>query len=543
MNPLAMFQALRDPDQGGLRFALAALAILLVAARMMAGQPAASLIAVVLIFGVPVMALRLYSYGPAFALVAALGAYVAFRPAPLAPLAPIPVLMARRLAYLAAPPLVLGMVLSERDRERLKVNAFHLYGPAAIMAIGALVHLFAREPSVEHEREIRQPAMIYAVCYAALIGVAGVLRLQEAPKTAARKEPAKLARGEELEEQGRHGLAARAYEREGQIERAAESAERAGEWSRAGRLHKVAGSDFKAGEMFARAQMWPDALECYERSRSYAAAARVCLQMKDVDRAVAILEKAGDRAGIVRVLEEAGRRPTSDQYMKAGMPAKAAAVHEEVGDWHRAADVYEHKLSDRARAAEMYLKAGSFVQAGRLLEALGRKQEALESYAASPDGAVEAARLCLAAGQPQQAAQLIGRLTPQALSELEDETTLAVVARVMLESGRGDDAVRILQGLKRRGDGTGAVRMLLGRSFLESGLVELAEEELRAAAELPMEPAEELRAAYLLGCVLEMRGKHEDALRVFHDVMQKDLHYMDVQERYRRIRAATSGTA
>jgi hypothetical protein len=155
---------------------------------------------------------------------------------------------------------------------------------------------------------------------------------------------------------------------------------------------------------------------------------------------------------------------------------------------------------------------------------------------------VDAARLCLAAGQPQQAAQLLGRLSPERLEAIEDEGTLIVAAKVMLESGQGDDAVRLLQGMKRRGSGTGPVRMLLGRAFLDGGLVELAEEELRAASELPMEPGEELRAKYLLGCVLEMRGESADALRAFHEVMQTDLHYQDVQERYRRLRRK-GGTA
>ena len=229
--------------------------------------------------------------------------------------------------------------------------------------------------------------------------------------------------------------------------------------------------------------------------------------------------------------------------MKAGLFAKAAGVHESVGDWARAADVYENRLNDKAKAAELLLKAGTFLRAARLLEALGRKQEALEAYAATPEGAIDAARLCLAAGQPKQAAQLLGRVSLENVEMIEDENTLVVAARVMMETGQGDAAVKILQGMKRRGSGTGPVRMLLGRAFLDSGLVELAEEELRAASELPMEPGEELRAKYLLGCVLEMRGQTGDALRTFHEVMQTDLHYEDVQERYRRLRAKGAGTA
>ena len=57
------------------------------------------------------------------------------------------------------------------------------------------------------------------------------------------------------------------------------------------------------------------------------------------------------------------------------------------------------------------------------------------------------------------------------------------------------------------------MRLLLGRAFLADGLLELAEEELRAAADMPLEPADEIRAGYLLGCVLETRGQIDAAVR------------------------------
>jgi tetratricopeptide (TPR) repeat protein len=535
-------ESLAGPEQAQLRFALGVLVAALVVARLTAGSQVATVIAVSMMLLVPVMALRLGPAAAFFCLFAAAGAWLVFRPAFGDPLPAFPVLLIRRLAYIAAPAIVLGMVLSERGRARIGVGPVHIYGPAVVMAIAAAVHLLTGEPTAAHEAQTSIPATVYAVCYVALIAIAAVLRLQDAPPAPGQAPPPQLAKGEELEEGGRYALAARAYEREGRIDRAAEAAERAGEWGRAGRLHKAGGHDFKAGEAFARAQMWKEALDCYERSRSYAAAARVCLQLGDVDRAVKVHQLAGDWGAVVRVQEEAGRTPSAEQYAKAGQFAKSADALAAAGDWSRAADVYEQRVGDRAKAAEMQLRAGSFVRAGRLLEGLGRRQEALEAYAAAPEGAVDAARLCLAAGRPQQAAELLARLPPEKMEQIEDEGTLIVAARVMLESGRGDDAVRILQAMKRRGSATGPVRMLLGRAFLDAGLVELAEEELRAASELPMEPAEELRAKYLLGCVLEMRGQTGDALRAFHEVLQADMHYQDVQERYRRLRAK-AGTA
>jgi thioredoxin-like negative regulator of GroEL len=202
--------------------------------------------------------------------------------------------------------------------------------------------------------------------------------------------------------------------------------------------------------------------------------------------------------------------------------------------------VSEHDLQDLPRAVSLYLKGGSFLQAGRILESLGRLQEALEAYAAVPGGALDAARLYLGRGATREAADLLARLPPSELNKLEDEATLLLVARVMLETHRADEALRIAQGLKRKGSVSGPLHLLLGRAFLEKGLVDLAEEELRAANTMPLEPPDDMRAAYLLGCVLEQTRQTDEAVRIFHGILQKDFAYADVQERYRRLRAAAS---
>jgi tetratricopeptide (TPR) repeat protein len=428
---------------------------------------------------------------------------------------------------------VLSLALADHDRQRLRLGWAHLYAPAVVMAAGAIVHLFVRWQAPNAEAEIRRAAFFYACIYAALI-LAGLLWRMRAPEEGPR--PMTVDRAAELEEQGRHGVAAQVYERSGQFQQGAAAAERAGDWVRAARLYKRGGDDFNAAEMYYRAQMLQEALDCYERAGAVPAAARLCAQLGDVDRAVAIFERAGYATGIVQTLEQAGRTPTPEQYRNAGMIERAAQVLEGAGEWARAAEVYEHELENLEKAAALYLQAGSFTQAGRLLEAMGRRQEALEAYAATPAGALDAARLLLAAGRTQQAADVLSRLPPANLEKLDDETTLTLVARVMLKTGRIDEAARILQGLKRKGSSGGAVRLLLGRAFREKGLQDLAEEELRMATSLPLEPADEIEAAYLLGCVLEDTAKYEEAAQVFHSVLQKDLEYADVQERYRRVK-------
>jgi tetratricopeptide (TPR) repeat protein len=101
--------------------------------------------------------------------------------------------------------------------------------------------------------------------------------------------------------------------------------------------------------------------------------------------------------------------------------------------------------------------------------------------------------------------------------------------------------VRIAQGLKRRGSTSGPLCLLLGRAFLRKGLRDLAVEELRIATSLPLDPPDETLAAYLLGCALEEEQQVEEAVRIFHAILQKDLGYADVQERYRRLKAASPG--
>ncbi len=542
VNPWAFLFRLGDPEQRPLLFAFGGLALLLGAARTVGPGTAETGLALALLVGVPLLALRLNGQAaPFFLLVASLGSWLIFRTETGSAPSSFPIHLLSRLAYFAVPPLVLNLLLPARDRERMKLGLLHLYAPAAVAGVGVAVHLVLRWRDLSiGEGEIRWAAGFYGLCYLGLLAAGLLSRLRVADD---KPKPAVAGQATELEEQGRYGLAARAYERAGQVEKGAQAAERAGEWARAANLYRRSGDEFNAGEMFFRAQMWQEALDCYERARSFTAAARLCSQLGQVDRAVSFYEQAGDLAAAVRTLEEAGRSPSGEQYRRAGLLERAADVFQEKGDWLHAAEIFEHDLQDPSRAAALHLKGGSFLHAGRLLESVGRAQEALEAYAAVPAGAVDAARLYLAAGRPKQAAELLARLPPAELSKLEDEATLTMVARVMVETGRDDEAIRMLQGLKRRGASGGSVHLLLGRAFLNRHLHDLAEEELRTATGMPLEPKDEIQAAYLLGCVLEAAKQPEEALQVFHSVLQKDFHYADVEERYRRLKPLAADAA
>jgi len=63
------------------------------------------------------------------------------------------------------------------------------------------------------------------------------------------------------------------------------------------------------------------------------------------------------------------------------------------------------------------------------------------------------------------------------------------------------------------------------------------------ASEMPLDPAQQMESAYLLGCVIEAQGRKDEAARIFGELAQKDLAYRDVEERYRRLRASKIGTS
>jgi tetratricopeptide (TPR) repeat protein len=515
--------------------ALGVLAVVVLASTLPSVHDTA---AVLMVAGGLLLATRLPGHvKPLFLLLVALVVMVAFRLRGLEEPG-LPVILAQHIAYAAAPPLLLTLVLGDEGRERLRVGLLHVWAPAVALFAGTLVHTGLRAHGVDGIAEpLRTAAIVCAAVYGVLIGAAllwRVARRAEAEATTV----AVMGKGARLEESGRFGAAALAYEREGQNEAAAEAAKRAGDWARAARIYQRLGQAFDAGEMFARAQLRPQALACYEEARAWPAAARLCAQMGDVERATQLLEKASDPAGVVRLLEEVGRTPSAEQYRRSGQPARAAEAFLAAGEWQRAADVLEHDLGDAERAARLHHEHGSFVLAGRLFESVGRLADAAQSFAAAPEGKLDAARLLVRAGDLTAAAALLASLPASRLEDVEDDTTAEVVARVMLETGRADGAARLLQGLKRRGAAGGTVHLLLGRAFLDRGLPELAEPELRVASQMPMAPEEEMQARYQLARTLESLGQADEARALYQELLQRDLTYADVHERYRRLKDA-----
>ncbi len=472
--------------------------------------------------------------GMLYTLAAFVSFELAFHAAGDYPAFELPIEILHQLVRVLAVPLFVHLFLPGPPGPAHGVTPWHLYLPLLVTAPLTIYSTLQRLASSTHEGVPGVPIalLVFGAYYVAALAVVLVQRSHQPPVERSESE-----RAAELERSGRFAAAGRMHARAGRVAQGADAAERGGDFALAGRLYAESGDPMKAGDMYYRVDRLEDAAEQYAKAGAHAAVARVYEQLGRTQDAASAWERAGDLAAAVRVLETAGLTPDGEMLYRAGRVGDAVARGEAEGSHARAAEVLELELADLPAAARCYLRAGQPRHAGQLLERLGRTDEAIDAYASAPDGQLQALRLCLEAGQTARAESLLASIPAATIDSLQDERDLLSLARAHQSAGRTKTAISLLQKARRLESATGATRLLLGRLLLDEGLGELAEPELRIAAEMPMDVAQQMEAAYLLGCVLEAQGRQADACAVFADLAQKDIAYRDVAERYRRLRA------
>jgi tetratricopeptide (TPR) repeat protein len=446
-------------------------------------------------------------------------------------------LLAIEVAYYAVPPFLLSLVvvlLGPRISETLGLAPVHVYLPLLVaVPVVAGTLIYQRATGAETVgASLRLVGIIYGLGYIAIFALVFATRNPSPESTG--MAPGASNKAGDMESTGRFGVAARYYARDGNFAKAAEMAERSGEWEKAAELNKRVGNFTAAAEMYSRAERWEEAVDAYTRVGNHAAAALVCERLGWTDRAAAAFEKCGDVKNAIRVLEAGGRQPSAELYEKAGLPAKAAAVYLARGSWQRAVEILERQVGDVEGAARICLDSGGYVEAGRLFERAKRPDDAVAAYLKSPSAAFEALRLCLERDDLEQARRIAESRPAEAEAKaMEDEKTAIILARLHHQAGRIDDAVRLLQRLKRGAAVGGGVSLMLGRCFRDKGLPELAEQELALAVTMPLGPREDMEARYELARVLETLGHPDRALEIYRELMKQQFDYRDVEQRYR----------
>ncbi len=399
--------------------------------------------------------------------------------------------------------------------------------------------------------------------------------------------------------------AARLHEQAGDWNRAAEMYLRVGNSTRAASLFRKGGQELKAADIYARTGDLERATGIYVKYEAFERAGELASQMGQPARAAEWFERAlgrlrlrqgGDLAPGAGQAAQLMARRCAEAYVRAGEPARAAAILSEQGLEVEAADYYclagdwenglrlflRHQQYDRAaaacqaggaetwlhivegerlattgrdleaaqefeagqmwwRAAEMYDRAGQFAKAAALHARHGDEERAAELHAAAGNAA-EAAATLERLGRWKEAARFY-----QEAGEIRAAARALQVAEEFFEAGTlllqveaVDEAVALLQQVEPDSDRYLDATILLGDIFLERGLDGPAREKFEKALSLrPMSP-DSVHPAYQLATVLEHQGNLTEALHLFEKVLAERFDYQDAQARVAALRTRLS---
>jgi tetratricopeptide (TPR) repeat protein len=345
--------------------------------------------------------------------------------------------------------------------------------------------------------------------------------------------------------------AAKIYVEQGLYRQASETYARNEEWSRAAdALWRCFGEELarlpeevpaknsmplrllarRAGEMFEKADRHEDAIEAYKTGgwiRESAAmlcdlsrfqeAADAYLEINDFLRAADCFESAGD-----------GKQAASlkaRHYLNKGQEAEAVPFLAAAGEYDRAADIHR-KQEKWTLAGEAYEKAEKFREAAAMYEKANEYGPAAASLEKTGDFRA-AADLYARAGNPSAQAE--------ALDKAGD--FLGAGANYF-ERGLLDKAIAVLQKVEPEAEEFSTASLLLGQTFKEKGMMDLALEYFRRSVADQDISRGNLENYYQLGVCMERIDKTEDAARVFEQILVVDYHFKDVADRLNAIKAS-----
>jgi tetratricopeptide (TPR) repeat protein len=378
---------------------------------------------------------------------------------------------------------------------------------------------------------------------------------------------------------GEDQRAAELLRRAGKVLAAAELFEKVGQDAVAASLFQSAGHLKRAAALFEKAEQWVRSAElfeqdyqqeyrkCQERGVQPAAqdalsaaaqqAGRLWVKAGDPERASAIFRQQGLVADAADALAQSGaEHKAADLYLSQGQYERAADMFDrlgdpvrrdtalaeakvQAGDWADAADLFV-AVNQPMRAAELYERAGAHKRAAEMHAAIGDHKRAADLYLAAdcPDDAAKA----LEKGRRfREAAQLYLKLEKldRAASLFSQAGDLFDAGKIFHQMGRLDEAIETLQRLDSQSQDYYQGSLVLGRIFLDRGMLSAVKDRCQKLLALYKDDPEcEVEPMYQLARAYEAERDLDSALRLYEKVLAQDFAFRDARERAAQVKAA-----
>ena len=335
--------------------------------------------------------------------------------------------------------------------------------------------------------------------------------------------------------------AALMYEKGGFFHKAAELFDRAGDYARSAELYEVcfieeglhkpggssgeryaslsgnlfqkAGHFEKAIHILLKANLHNEAAVIYEAKGDFINAAECFLQRGELERAAECFQKGGNPGRSSEIL--------SAIYYKKGLIKEAASFAEKAGDL--------------LQASEMFMEAGEYAKAGELLLRKGYFSEAAEAFLKIMD--------FLRAGEAYEKGEEYV-LAADAYHKLDDKNWKLKAAafyekggkyfdsgELLLELDLTDRALSAFQKIDRDSVHYTTASVLIGKIFLEKGMIKLAMEKFSKVIGGEPVSKSNLEAYYYLGLCYEASGEKEKAREVYEKILAEDYQFRDVRRK------------
>jgi tetratricopeptide (TPR) repeat protein len=293
---------------------------------------------------------------------------------------------------------------------------------------------------------------------------------------------------------------------------------------RAAQLYAEIGRWAEAAHHFQAAAAWRDAADCllqlgqereaaelYERAGEFARAANLMRSLGDSENASRLFERVGLFAEAATALLHAKGRSAAtlgraaELFERAGELRRAAECYAGAGEWSRAGGLLEESRAF-SLAGQAYERAGQWERAGSAYENAGALHEARANFER--------------AGDSTRAAQVAVRLG-----------SLLDAAREFYRVGAYERAIETLQQIPDNSPLTSEAQLLLGRIFLEKGLIQRAVDTLRVAAAARGDRTGNTEVVCLLAEAHERAGDVAQAAELLQDVLEDHPECKEAQER------------